>query len=251
MDRDERNRLICKQLSADYCFDPDEFKSGSGHVFSLYEPLAGRRVFDPHEDVFLKVVSYKNRLLFTGKKEIITECEKRYKDVDAAWFMEPKPLRSLNDLLYGYGYRIEKMHPFYTSFEPREVKADAYEIRYFETEEIEQFRGDDRFEKAYSFLEAAPDVVGVGAYKDGKILGMAGASADSPLFWQIGIDVVPEARGQGIGVILVSLLRNEILKRGRVPYYGTAVSHTLSQNIAIRSGFTVAFTELITSKVSE
>ena len=87
-------------------------------------------------------------------------------------------------------------------------------------------------------------MIGAAALSDGKILGMAGASADSDTMWQIGIDVVPEARGQRLGVYLVSLLKNEILSRGRLPFYGTAVSHTISQTIAVRSGFRPAWAEL-------
>ena len=123
-----------------------------------------------------------------------------------------------------------------------------YEIRWYDEEAIEAFRGDERFLKAYSFCGTAPDVIGAAAVKDGAILGMVGASRDSETMWQIGIDVVPEARGRGLGVLLVSLLKNEILSRGRLPFYGTAVSHTISQNIAIRSGFKLAWVELGTAK---
>ena len=46
-------------------------------------------------------------------------------------------------------------------------------------------------------------------------------------------------------------LKNEILKRGRIPYYGTAFSHILSQNIAIDSGFRACWTELVASKTGD
>ena len=76
------------------------------------------------------------------------------------------------------------------------------------------------------------------------MLGMAGVSEDSRYLWQIGIDVLPEARGKGIGVLLVKILKNEILAEGKVPYYGTAFSHMISMDIAIRSGFHAAWAEL-------
>ena len=89
------------------------------------------------------------------------------------------------------------------------------------------------------------------AVREGEILGMAGASADSPDMWQIGINVDTNARGCGIGTILVTLLKNEILKRGKLPYYGTAFSHLASQRVALSSGFEPMWAELITSQVSE
>jgi GNAT superfamily N-acetyltransferase len=87
-------------------------------------------------------------------------------------------------------------------------------------------------------------VLAVAAFEGDNIIGMAGASADSKTMWQIGINVLSEHRGRGIGTNLVTLLKNEILSRGKVPFYGTVGSHFQSQNIAISSGFFPAWAEL-------
>ena len=76
---------------------------------------------------------------------------------------------------------------------------------------------------------------------------MAGASSDSSSMWQIGINVLPEARGRQIATMLVSLLKNEVLSLGKLPYYGTAMSHIISQRVAIKSRFLPAWSELVTS----
>ena len=76
---------------------------------------------------------------------------------------------------------------------------------------MEQFRGDERFDEALLFDEIPNDEIGIAAYQDGEILGMAGATSDSPLMWQIGINVLPKARGMGVGSLLVGLLKNELL----------------------------------------
>jgi predicted GNAT family acetyltransferase len=60
-------------------------------------------------------------------------------------------------------------------------------------------------------------------------MGMAGASEDSKTLYQIGINVLPKYRGKGIGTNLVALLKQELLKRGKVPFYGTSVSHIISK----------------------
>ena len=82
-----------------------------------------------------------------------------------------------------------------------------------------------------------------------RILGMAGASCDSDTMWQIGINVEDIERGNGIGTMLVALLKNEVLKRGKLPYYGTAMSHVASQRVALSAGFVPAWVELCTSKL--
>ncbi|QAT60359.1 hypothetical protein EQM13_01615 [Acidilutibacter cellobiosedens] len=71
-----------------------------------------------------------------------------------------------------------------------------------------------------------------------KQLAIAGASADSNLMWQIGIDVLPQFRNKGLVTSLVSNLAIMIMERGTIPYYGTASSNIASQSVAYRSGFT-------------
>jgi RimJ/RimL family protein N-acetyltransferase len=201
----------------------------------------------------------------TGQEEILRRCRETFGDADGAWFMEMGNLRKLDGILHEYGYEIRMVHPFYipgtdlTETERQAGPADTPEISlddgsscrivWYRGEEIEQFRGDDRFPEAYSFCETAPDVIGTAAVQDGRILGMAGASADSPLMWQIGINVEPFARGKGIAARLVTLMKEEILRQGALPYYGTAVSHIASQRVALRAGFVPAWTELVTRKI--
>lgn len=88
-------------------------------------------------------------------------------------------------------------------------------------------------------------MLGVAAISDGKIIGMAGAGADSPLFWQIGINVEKEAEGRHVASTLVTILKEEIEKLGKVPYYGTSMSNLASQRAAVNAGFRVAWVELL------
>ena len=42
------------------------------------------------------------------------------------------------------------------------------------------------------------DVLGVGAYDEGKLVGLAACSSDAEEMWQIGIDVLPDYRKKGV-----------------------------------------------------
>jgi hypothetical protein len=243
------NELVRKQLAIDFCCKEEDVDDNLNH-FTEHTFLAGRRRFKEKEEVFLKVAVVNGKVLFSGKPEILSWCKNEYEKKTGEWFFEAKNMRKLNDKLHEYGYQIAMAHPFFISEKASEVDTKDFEIKYYRGKEIEQFRGDDRYDEAYSFCEEAPDVIGVSAIKDGKILGMAGASADSDMLWQIGINVDPSAGHAGIGKMLVALLKNEILKEGRLPYYGTGFSHLASQRVALSSGFVPTWVELVTERIN-
>lgn len=88
------------------------------------------------------------------------------------------------------------------------------------------------------------DVLGIGAYDDEKLVGLAACSADCEEMWQIGVDVLPEYRQKGIASALTSCLAIEILKAGKVPFYCAAWSNIKSVRNAIRSGFRPAWVQI-------
>ncbi len=88
------------------------------------------------------------------------------------------------------------------------------------------------------------DVLGVGAYHNNRLIGLAGCSADCETMWQIGVDVLPEMRRQGIASALTSRLAVEIMNRGKVPFYCCAWSNVKSARNAIKSGFRPTWVEM-------
>lgn len=236
------NEILAKQMAVDFCTDVRSVTSKE-NIFTEYKPLMGRRVFLEGE-CFLKVASINGKILASGKKDIINWMQGKYKDSSGAWFMDMECLHELEEGLARFGCQIGQAHPFYIATEKSEVDTKDYEIKVFEGDELEQFRGDDRFREAFIFSDMPKDEIGVGAYKDGVVLGMAGATSDSDMMWQIGINVMPKSEGLGIGSMLVTIIKNEILKRGKLPFYGTSMSHIASQKVALKAGFLPAWSEL-------
>lgn len=93
----------------------------------------------------------------------------------------------------------------------------------------------------YTENSTHPDNLALYAMKENKIAGMAGASIDSKVMWQIGIDILPPYRNVGLASYLVSNLAIMIMERGIIPYYGTASSNIPSQKVAYHSGFIAAW----------
>ena len=88
------------------------------------------------------------------------------------------------------------------------------------------------------------DMLAVGAYDGDTLVGLAGCSADCDTMWQIGVDVLPAYRKNGIASALTSRLALETLARGKVPFYCCAWSNIASARNAIRSGFRPAWVEM-------
>ena len=241
------NEILAKQLAIDFCTDAGSVKSRN-NVFTEYKALEGRRIFLESE-CFLKIAAVNGKILASGKKEIISWFSDKYKDANGAWFRDMDCIHGLEEGLKKFGCRIAQAHPFFIAERESEVDTVDYDIRVFVGDELEQFRGDNRFGEAFIFSDAPKDEIGVGAYKNDKILGMAGATSDSELMWQIGINVLPEAEGLGIARTLVAVLKNEILRRGKLPFYGTSMSHIASQRVALGAGFLPAWAELYCEEI--
>lgn len=94
------------------------------------------------------------------------------------------------------------------------------------------------------------DVIAAGAYDKGKLVALAGASADCSTMWQIGVDVLPEYRRQGLASALTSRLADEILNKEIVPFYCCAWSNIGSIRNAVTSGFRPAWVQ-VTAKTTK
>lgn len=242
------NPILVKQLSIDYCCTPSDVEDERNH-FTEFSPHPDRRRYDDPGDCFLKICVLNSKLLVNGHRDIVSELEAWLSDFGGEWFLEAGPLRRLDEILKPYGYRVRRFHPFYICDTPSIADTSGWDIQWYAPADIAQFEGDARFTSAFTFMETAPDLLGAAALRDGNTCAMAGASGDSPNMWQIGINTLPGARKQGAAGLLVKLLKNEILRRGALPFYGTALSHIASQRTALSAGFKPAWSELVVEKI--
>lgn len=118
-----------------------------------------------------------------------------------------------------------------------------YEMRVMEPEHFSQYYLPE-WKNALCEKRKELDKLAVGAFDKGKLIGLAGCSADCDTMWQIGIDVLPEYRRQGIASSLTSKLAIEVLKRKIVPFYCCAWSNIKSARNAIKSGFKPAWVQV-------
>lgn len=159
-------------------------------------------------------------------------------------------LKPLEAELNKFGYTLtQTYHMFINS--GNVVPQRNYPVKWFYDDDIKQFYGDERFPNAIcsEYLPHRPDRIVVCAYDGENIMGIAGCSEDAPHWQQIGIDVLPEYRSAGVGKYLVTLLKNEIIRRGDIPFYGTSLSNYHSWNIALGCSFKPTWVEIGASKI--
>ncbi len=161
------------------------------------------------------------------------------------WAFEQENLHRMDTALSKFGMYLNDTHMFYVratnTAEPE--KPDGVEIKWYEKNEIDRFKNEDWLGNTFAYNERIPDVLGVGAFVGGKLVAMAGASADSDTMWQIGIDTLVEYRHRGIGTYLVKMISAETERRDKMPFYGAVQSNVFSLNIASNCGYFAAWTE--------
>jgi hypothetical protein len=222
--------IVRKQLAIDMnCSIQDFIKEGI--VFCKARLNEGRRMFD-RQSPFLEIATMGKSTVVSADSDILTKVKpllktKLREDIFAAPFLFGHSLYYIPDC-----NRIKKL-----------PCPDDFTFYIKEDKEIHELYKISGFENAiqYDINHLRPDAIVIYAMQDNKIVAMAGASIDSSVMWQIGIDVLPQFRNKGLAASLVSNLAIMIMERGIVPYYGTASSNIASQSVAYRSGFSPAW----------
>lgn len=157
---------------------------------------------------------------------------------------ETPNLHVLNDALRKENLRVCFMAEYFLPVLPRlEVPSCPYELKILQACDFDPLYVEE-WSNALCEKRRELDVLGIGAYDGSKLVGLAGCSADCETMWQIGVDVLPDYRRQGIASSLTSRLALEIFERGRIPFYCASWSNIRSVRNAIRSGFRPAWVEL-------
>lgn len=164
------------------------------------------------------------------------------------------PLHVLEDELKRHDGIVSEMEEFYLldSGEIQQVNP-TFDIEILEGKAIEKLYHDPRFHMAMGYSQESDrrDMLAVVAYEKGEILGVAAASNDTDEIWQIGIDVIPEKQKQHVATDIVRIISNEVLKRNKIPYYGTAWSNIASKRVAINAGYKPVWVEMKAMKIGD
>ncbi len=239
---------------------------------TCYPAAPGARCYAGGDAFFNAVICFGQLFLSVDERIYDWACEK-FGECEPEWFCRYGNLREIDKKLQEYGRKLGDTHvyflPEYEGVQRqvqkenliREQAVTASESEFlfawYEQEEILRFKDNNCFGSAICFSPTQPDVLVVAAmlpeasskdFNQDHMAGMAGVSADGEYLWQIGINVREEYRGKGLAAELVRSLKDEMIRRGKIPFYGTSESHTVSQTVALKAGFVPAWTAVYAVK---
>ena len=240
-------RIAITQSAADLCAAPDDFeKSENVIVLSRARDDARRYLTLPFS---CQLVSYGNNAVASVSPEFREIAEAYINRYPAEHLFETPNLHVLNEALMEKGQKIcfmaEYFLPDLNALRPLDC---PFEMRILTPQDFTDLYRPE-WSNALCEQRKHLDVLGVGAYDGDRLVGLAGASADCDTMWQIGIDVLPAYRRQGIASALTSRLAMEILEIGKVPFYCAAWCNIRSVRNAIKSGFRPAWVEMTAKPV--
>lgn len=208
------------------------FRLGQGARKYLKEPITAN------------LVSYGNNVVAAVTPpvaDIITEYIGRYEFYS---LFETPNINWLMEKLAPLGHKVCFMAEYYLPEVDRlPSNGCPFELRLLEQNDLGGLYM-SQWSNALCAERRSLDMLAVGAYDGGRLIGLAGASADCERMWQIGVDVLPEYRKKGVASALTSKLAREIFERGKVPFYCSAWSNIPSVRNAVKSGFIPAWVEL-------
>ena len=248
VNKDQIEIELKKLLALDFNCNSDDFDKKE-NVIVVPKEHPGRRIYLPQKEFFSMVTIGKNTVI-NADEQIHEWLAEWGKGKESIWLFEHHNLMDLEGELSKYGQRLGQSHHMFLPKARMEEADVSFDVQWFEQEDIQTLYGRDEFSNALcdGFKPERPDVLAVGAMDEGQIVGLAGCSADTTLFWQIGIDVLPEWRGRGIAMALVKLLKNEVFRRGAIPFYGTSLSNIGSWKVALGSGFYPMWVEIASTR---
>ena len=234
--------IALAQSAIDLNCSPDDFTGPENRVVISAASDGARKYLElPFS---CNLVSYGGNIVASVSPELAGPVERYISRYPVERCFETPNLHVLSEILEPHGLQLCFMAEYFLPDVDRLRPLDLpYETRLLGPED---FRDLYRPEWSNALCEKRShlDVLGVGAYEGDKLVGFAGCSADCDTMWQIGIDVLPFYRRQGIASALTSRLALEILERGKAPFYCAAWSNIRSVRNAVRSGFRPAWVEL-------
>lgn len=235
-------QIALRQSAVDCnCQPEDFFKSENIITQSKPHPKARRYLPLPFD---CDMVSYGSNIVAQTSHQLAPVVKQYLEKFPAEHCFETPHIHILDEMLAPYGFKTCFMAEYFLPDTDR-LKAlpCRYELRIMQPDDFQELYT-KQWSNALCESRKELDVLAVGAFDNGKLVGLAGCSADCEDMYQIGVDVLSGYRRQGVASALTSRLALEILALGKVPFYCAAWCNVKSVRNAVKCGFSPAWVEL-------
>ena len=178
------------QSAVDLACAPEDFLTDTNKIVISKKNQGARKYLKlPFE---CNLVSYGNNIVASVREDVAGVIENYIEKYPVEHCFETPNMNVLNAALAKYDLKICFMAEY---FLPDITLLKKHDCKY-ETRILHQSDFADLYKPEWSNVLCEKrkelDVLGVGAYDGGKLIGLAACSADCDSMWQIGIDVLPE-----------------------------------------------------------
>ena len=235
-------RIALEQSAIDcHCTPEDFFRSEAVITRSRQDDRARRYLPLPFE---CDLVSYGSNVVAQVSERMERVTADYLRDRSPERCFETPQLHLLEEAARPYGLQVCFMAEYFLpDVDALKEHPCSYELRVLHKEDFAPLYL-PQWSNALCETRKELDVLGVGAYDGDTLVGFAACSADCEDMWQIGVDVLPHYRRQGIAAAVTSRLAMEILARGKVPFYCAAWCNIPSVRNAVKCGFRPAWAEI-------
>lgn len=246
MNKEEMLRIAMEQTAIDLNCDVGDFLSGRNRVvLSRANEKASRYLTLPQ---VCSIASYGGCAVASVKDaEYMGEVQNYLDSHDTGHLLETPAVYELNHIFEPCRARVTFMAMRFLPSGISEEPPVAYPLRWLHAGDFDKLYLPE-WSNALCAERRELDVLGIGAYDEDKLIAFAACSADCEKMWQIGIDVLPEYRGQHLSTALTVRLKNEILRQDKVPFYSAAWCNIRSVRNALASGFIPAWADISVQK---
>ena len=235
-------RIALEQSAIDSCCAPEDFTKRES-VITVSRDNAGRRAYltEPYS---FDLTSYGGNVVACVREDLREVARAYLAKYPAAHCFETPALHELDKMLAPFGLKTcFQAEYFLPDVNLLRAQPGALELRVLLPADFAGLYL-PQWSNALCSDRRQNDVLCVGAYDGETLAALAGASADCGTMWQIGIDVLPAYRRQGLAKAVTSRLALEVFSRGKVPFYCAAWSNLPSVRNALACGFRPAWVQL-------
>ena len=205
-------RIAMEQSAEDIGCKAEDFKKTENVICKYHMGENARKYIK--QPVIGNFVSYGSNVVAAVQDDIRDIAEEYLKKYEFYHLFETPNMTWLSEKLKPLGYGVCFMAEYYLpKLDMVKEHPCDFELKVLEQKDFTELYVPE-WSNALCEARKELDALGVGAYTQDKLIGFAACSADADEMWQIGVDVLPEYRRNGIATSVTSKLITEILTIG-------------------------------------